>query len=810
MRRKPKQIDVAASLERLAGSARQSLGAILGNMTSNPNQPRAGSPGGKANEAALEQFVDLFELAPIAYLSIAADRTIRRVNCAAADLLGCDGESLSGLDFGLFVADDARAEFDEFLAKLRATGAVQILHSDLAGGDATPVAVVMTARTGRGEGECLLAIAESGKAQQAAERSLRALQARARSLNKMSPNFYWETDAEHRITHMSLLSRQTGRTYLKHAPGIGMRRWEAPYLSPGEAQWEAHRAVLAARQPFRNFELSRLGLDGAEYHFSISGDPVFDESGAFTGYHGLGRDISERKQADKTLRESEERYRSLFANAGDGILILSGDGSIIAANETFARMHGYSVAEVLKLTVKDLLVPQAWELAPERWRRVLEGESLTLEIDHYHKAGHVFTVEVTSKRVLLGNVTYMQTFHRDVTERRRAEATLRQSEARYRSLFAEAGHGIVILSPDRRITAYNEAFARMHGYSVQEMAGLGLKDLLAPATYAAGPEQWRRTLAEERITLEVEHIHKDGHAFPVEVSASLIHVGDDVLMQTFHRDITERKNAEVALVAAIRAADSANRAKTRFLAAASHDLRQPVQAINLFLDALAQTELRGEQEEILRYLGMSVRGLRELLNALLDISQLDAGVVRPEVKTVSAEQLLRELYNEFALIARGKNLHFRFLAAKDLPLITDPSLVLRALRNIVGNAIKYTERGGVLVCARRRGANAVLQVWDTGIGIAPEHIEHISEEYFQVANPARDRTKGIGLGLSIVERLVKLIDGRLSCRSRLGKGTVFEIRLPLASGLPQSDASRTLQSLGGPELAGSPRFSGGR
>ena len=761
-------------------------------MHADPKQPKAGSGAGEPGaQAESKRFADLFELAPIAYLSLGAGAIVRLANRAARELLGCAGERVQGADFRQMVDGDFRDEFDASLRKLYATGVAQIVYLQLTRESAARAAVSLTASLGGGEGECFVAMTDVGARQLAVEDQLLALKERDRSLNRMSLNFYWTTDAEHRIKKMSLLNRETGKAYLQHAPTPGMRRWEALSLSPDEAGWAEHRATLDARLPFRSFEFSRLGLDGTEYFFAISGDPLFDASGAFIGYHGLGRDITERKIAERVLRQSEERYRNLFAKAGEGILILSRDGRIVAANESFARMHGYTVEEVTALSLADLIVPEAMQLAPDRWRRVLAGETLTREVDHYRKDGSVFTVEVSNSRISLGDGVYMQSFHRDVSERKRAEKRLRDSEERFRSLFANAADGIHILSTSGKTIDANEAYARMHGYTRQEILSLNTEQftqkVLSDRTLGVVLARRARILAGETILEESEHRHRDGHLFPVEVSGSLISWGDEIYLQFINRDITDRRRAQTALLEANRAAEAANRAKTRFLAAASHDLRQPVQAINLFLDALSQSGPNEEQKEILHYLGLSVRGLRELLNVLLDISQLDAGVVKPEARALSAENLLCDIESEFAPIAGEKKLRLKRFVGRDLTLLADAGLLLRALRNIVGNATKYTEQGGILLAARRRGAHAVLQVWDTGIGIAPEHIERITEEYFQISNHARDRTKGLGLGLSIVDRLVKLMDGKFSCRSRPGKGTVFEITLALAAGAVLDD-----------------------
>ena len=255
------------------------------------------------------------------------------------------------------------------------------------------------------------------------------------------------------------------------------------------------------------------------------------------------------------------------------------------------------------------------------------------------------------------------------------------------------------------------------------------------------------------------------------------------------RMVEERTNAlheaNQALLLAKDSAESASLAKSRFLAAASHDLRQPIQAISLFQNALSRTELDNEQKRINDYLSRSVLSLGELLNALLDISKLDAGVIVPKPEAIAVEQLFSRIDGEFSPVAAARSLRFKLhfpLAA--MSLFTDGKLLLGLVRNLIGNAIEYTQRGGVLVAIRRRGDQALFQVWDSGIGIAPEHMDAIFDEYFQVGNPERDKSKGLGLGLAIANRLAGLLDTKIVCRSRPGGGSVFEFRLPLVVQAP--------------------------
>lgn len=255
-------------------------------------------------------------------------------------------------------------------------------------------------------------------------------------------------------------------------------------------------------------------------------------------------------------------------------------------------------------------------------------------------------------------------------------------------------------------------------------------------------------------------------------------------------------------------ADALTVTKSRFLSAASHDLRQPIQAINLFYGALSNTALNEDQRRICNFLSLSIQNLGEILDALLDISRLDSGTVTASAGIVDVFGLFSNIDAEFSAAAAAKWLRFSlYFPTDDLRLMTDGDLLHSLLRNLIGNAIKYTGQGGVLVALRRRGDQALIQVWDSGIGIAPENLATIFDEYFQVANPERDKDKGLGLGLSIAKRIARLLNTEIVCRSRPGKGSVFEFLLPFADNSPREvsrpiriEPERAAQSL---NLAGS-------
>ena len=226
----------------------------------------------------------------------------------------------------------------------------------------------------------------------------------------------------------------------------------------------------------------------------------------------------------------------------------------------------------------------------------------------------------------------------------------------------------------------------------------------------------------------------------------------------------------------------ANADKSKFLAAASHDLRQPVHAQGLFLEVLGQTRVTPQQQDIIDSLRSATRATRDMLDSLLDFSRIEAGVIHPVKQNFPLQQLLHAIENDLAPVADAKQLAYR---SRDTRMVadSDPALVDLILRNLVSNAIRYTDRGGVLVGCRQRGDKVVVEVCDTGIGIAPENQQDIFREFHQLGNPERDRRKGLGLGLAIVQGLTHTLGHRLTLSSIPGRGSVFRLELPLVNKL---------------------------
>ena len=309
--------------------------------------------------------------------------------------------------------------------------------------------------------------------------------------------------------------------------------------------------------------------------------------------------------------------------------------------------------------------------------------------------------------------------------------------------------------------------------------GRPLSDL-APAAVDPALASDARAVLTDGSAIDREIMAADGSWFTRRILPYRTH-GNRVegVVITFV-DITERKHAAGVLLEARHQADAANLAKSRFLAAASHDLRQPLQTLVLLQEMLAQKVHDAEAKVLIERLDRTLSAMAGMLNTLLDINQIEAGSVRAEIETFAVSKLFERVEQEFGLQAEAHGQSLRLVPSRAV-IVSDPRLLAQIIQNLVSNALKYTRRGSVLVGCRRRGRCLDIEVWDTGVGIPPGEIEAVFNAYHQVEPRSGDRSHGLGLGLSIVRRLGALLDHRLTVESVLGKGSMFRISVPLAT-----------------------------
>lgn len=516
---------------------------------------------------------------------------------------------------------------------------------------------------------------------------------------------------------------------------------------------------------------------------------------------------NERLEAEVAVRRlAEARYRAVVDTAGDAIVVIDENGIIQSFNKAAERIFGYSGSEVTEQNVS-MLMPEPYHSGHagfiRRYRTTGERRVIgfTREFKGRRKDGAVFPLELAAAECCqVGGRSYFTGIMRDITERKRIEQHLRESEAKTRTILETAVDGIVTIDEVGRIQTVNPAAERLFGYGADEMIGQNVIMLMPPSYRPVHEDylaRYRRTGEKNIIgrSAEVEGRRKDGSIFPMELAVGAA-VANGGLFVGIVRDITER-NATLAAMKAARdeaeearaEAERANLAKSKFLAAVSHDLRQPAQSMVLFTSLVAEALVNHPQEEAVTHLEHALSGLTKMLDVLLDVSRLDAGCVVPHPIKLPLNDVIGPLAEEYRLSASKKGLRIRTVPTS-AATISDPALLERILRNLIENAINYTQTGSILIGCRRRKDGMRVDIIDTGIGIDDENLKQIFDEFFQVGNPERDRTKGLGLGLAIVKRLCRLLDHPIDVASWPRRGTRFSLLLPAAAYVEQPSDGR--------------------
>ncbi|MCX7339685.1 MAG: hybrid sensor histidine kinase/response regulator [Hyphomicrobiales bacterium] len=397
-----------------------------------------------------------------------------------------------------------------------------------------------------------------------------------------------------------------------------------------------------------------------------------------------------------------------------------------------------------------------------------------------------------------------------------ASAALQYNRDLLQHALDQSGQGITVIDKELRVLCWNEAFIKLYDLPPHMMrVGTGLDEIVRfnaeSGSYGEGPvddlvaqrlesflndrEPVRlRIYPSERVIDIRSNPLPDGGLVTTYTDISDAVAVEEALERRVRERTEELTRVNTALQLAKQQAETANLSKTRFLAAASHDVLQPLNAARLYAHSLTERDRTAGRPELAENVEASLDAVEEILTALLDISRLDAGAMKPEITSFRVDELFRQLQRDFEPQAREKGLKLRFVSTR-LTIRSDRRLLRRVLQNLVSNAIKYTPSGKVLVGCRRRGPLLLLKVMDTGLGIPQAKQKAVFREFERLDQGARI-ARGLGLGLSIVERIASTLGHRLTLRSAPGRGSTFEIAVPRAAGLaaPAPQAERAASS----------------
>jgi PAS domain S-box-containing protein len=512
------------------------------------------------------------------------------------------------------------------------------------------------------------------------------------------------------------------------------------------------------------------------------------------------RDISERMKADEALRQSEEKFRVLFNKATDAMYITEeAEGLVVPpvfgdVNDVACDMLGYTREELLAMGPTDIdKAIDPTELAAVGHSLQTTGK-MVFETTHTAKDGREIPVEVIGHNLELGGRRVCLMTARDITERKRAEEMLAVSRAEYQSLFLHMPSAFAYVrvifdgqqkAEDLEYVAVNEAYENMVGLRGKELVGRRFRKVFPdmPQELVDNITQYGEVAQGRKEKVVLEFYSKVVDRW---LSMTLYSPAREYVVALF-TDITEQHLAHIATERAKNEAEAAYRAKSEFLANMSHEIRTPLNGINGMIDLTLMTDLTAEQQDNLLTAKSCAESLLGIISDILDFSKMEAGKLAVEAINFRCRDIVDEVvkvHSQAALI-KGIDLDYSLSAKVPSVLAGDPIRLRQILNNLVGNAIKFTESGQVLLAVKRTGAGdgrveLTFSVSDTGIGIDEAEREKLFKPFSQIDGSITRRFGGTGLGLVISKQLVELMGGRLTVKSEKGKGSTFSFTVSLA------------------------------
>jgi len=549
-----------------------------------------------------------------------------------------------------------------------------------------------------------------------------------------------------------------------------------------------------------------LRVHGASHHLALDDEQCFRlmqqtlaEAGRLQG--ALDETQTVARRMERELRDAHAVYRSLVDNMPVCMFRKDLQGRLSFANLTYCKELGISPEGIIGKTDYDLFPPELAEKYLANDRQVILSGKIFEDIEsHQTPEGKRLYVHVLKSPALdsEGETIGVQAVFWDVTDRKLAEEELRASEARTKAIFEGSLDCIIITDENGGIVEFNRAAERTFGYGRKEVMGRSIEEVLFTLD---GAQRTRQHIDEYGVSsgsdnsllgkrVEVPLRRKSGAEFMAEMAMQPIPLGNTVHFATVLHDITRRKHHERELQQAKEAAEAANQAKSDFLANMSHEIRTPMNAIMGMTELVIDTDLTAEQREHLQIVHDSAESLLSLLNDILDFSKIEAGKLHLDPAPFSLRERVGDTMKSLAVRAHQKDLELACRIAPEVPAVVvgDAHRLRQIVVNLVSNAIKFTDKGEVLldVTVERIGdGDAALhfRIQDTGIGISPENQERIFEAFEQADMSTTRKYGGTGLGLAISSRLVHMMEGRIWVESEPGRGSTFHFttRLPIGN-----------------------------
>ncbi len=622
---------------------------------------------------------------------------------------------------------------------------------------------------------------------------LKLAELRFRDFAEASSDWFWEQDANLRFTYYSSGSKSEWWDGKIDELFIGRTRRESIPDALSEEGWRAHDADMEARRPFRDLRLRVIDRDGSPRHLSVSGKPIFLADGTFVGYRGSTTDVSARVRAEERAKLAQSRLATAIDALAEGIALFDRDDRLVICNDAYhaimrptgnALTTGVTFEELLRENIRNGSVPVE-SAAIEGW--------IARRMDLHRDPGEPIEIrfgdrwlQVREQRMADGGTITVAT---DITATKQREGELAAKSALLQTTLEYMGEGIAVTDGDMQMMAWNDRFL--------ELLDLP-KELIRPGVTMEDLTRWQVEHGEFGAEAKLEdvigsHMTSEGRAMHytrVRPNGRVIEVRRNPMpgggIVSMYNDVTERQRAEDGLRDAKESAEIANRTKSEFLANMSHELRTPLNAIIGFSEIITD-QLFGpvgspRYTEYSRDILASGRHLLNLINDILDVSKAEAGKIELHDEPVAVADTIASAMRLVSARARENGLIVDIVApaGDGIVLNADPLRLKQIVLNLLSNAVKFTPAGGRVTVTYDvdDGHRFVLEVADTGIGIADEDLPVVLTPFGQVDSKLARKYEGTGLGLPLSQALVRLHGGELRIRSEVGVGTTVSFVFP--------------------------------
>jgi PAS domain S-box-containing protein len=745
---------------------------------------------------ARDRYADLYDFAPVGYLSLGDNGQILEANSTITMLLGVDKHSLISKLLCEFVVEFDQDRFEQFRIQAINRQTPQDCEISMMKSDDNLFYAHLNCVISSTKSETVWRVSVTDiTPRKQAEQALQESEQRYRNLFESAPDAIFIADPSSGIIVDT--NPAASQLLLKNREEIiGLH--QAQLHSPKRKQivqksFEKAEKTQQTLQPGKVVTVEEwvIRSDGKEIPVEILANRISYQGKPML--QGVFRDITQRKQAEEKLRQSEQWFRKLFEEGPIGMIIANSTQQIIKANAAFCQMLDYTESELLQFKIRDISHPDDMPPNEKLMKQTLTGklsfyqmEKRYLKKDRQIVWGHLAVSilhDHKGQMYFLGKVE-------NITQRKQAEEQLRQSEERFRTLFEKAPLSIALSNQERRFFQINQTFCQWLGYSKAQFLQLSFLEITYPEDIPKTKEMMKQLMAGKTpaIALEKRYLKQDGTVVwgNTKVSCICDEYQHPLYFIAIIEDITQRKQIEANLKQAKEMAEAANQAKSEFLANMSHEIRTPLNAIIGFSELLASLITDKSHKNYLNSIQTAGNSLLILINDILDLSKIEAGQLEIQPAIINLHLIFKELQQIFAMKIAQKKLEWLIEIDKTLPsvLLLDEARLRQVLLNLIGNAIKFTDKGYIKLSAHKtytKNDNSqldlIIAVADTGIGIPESQYQTIFESFKQQDGQSTRQYGGTGLGLAISQRLVKMMNGEIAVKSTVGKGSTFEITL---------------------------------